>query len=271
MLSLAVTDRYFDHVGLQQIGRDIAAGRMPQLDLATKEKLLPAVLEAKRIIGICRDKKRPAAVPEPRMSIFSRLFGNKPSRAKPFYANATREEQQEWFTRTSPWNQVSPKVISAILDGITDKVLLEAFVLRSMKAGLVARYKVFNHDDFGSPKVVRAGISQIHCETGNRAIATLKEALATNQSATAKDACVLAADTFEPALALAKDQLMAYVGMATLWGLCNKRAECHDYAERGLRELEVARHDEALLVRNGVIPAGAFDQTERQLRSYLEL
>ena len=140
-----------------------------------------------------------------------------------------------------------------------------------MKAGLVARYKVLDHDDFGSPKVVRAAISQILCETGNRAIASLQEALATNQMDGAKDACILAADTFEPAIALAKDQLMAYVGMATLYGLCNKPVECRDYADRGLRELAAGRRDEALLVKKGVIPAGAFDQIERQLRGYLEL
>jgi hypothetical protein len=87
----------------------------------------------------------------------------------------------------------------------------------------------------------------------------------------AKDACILAADTFEPAIALAKDQLMAYVGMATLYGLCNKPVECRDYADRGLRELAAGRRDEALLVEKGVIPAGAFDQIERQLRGYLEL
>jgi hypothetical protein len=65
------------------------------------------------------------------------LFGTK---ASPFCANTTREEREEWLASTTPWNEVSPKVIAAILDGITDKVLLEAFVLRSAKAGLVARY-----------------------------------------------------------------------------------------------------------------------------------
>ncbi|NEU96030.1 hypothetical protein [Bradyrhizobium uaiense] len=270
MLSLAFTDHYFDRAGLQQIGRDIAAGRLPQLDEATKEKLRPAILEAKRIIGIGRYAKRPDAAPKSRLSLFSRLFGKKPL-ARPFYANASRDERQEWFARTPPWNEITPKVIAAILEGISDKVLLEAFVLRSTKTGLVARYKAFNHDDFDTSKVIRAGISQILCETGNRAIETLREALAANRIEAAKDACIVAADTFEPAIALAQDQLMAYVGMATLCGLCNKRAECHDYAERGLRQLALARREEALLVTNGVIPAGAFDQIERQLRSFLTL
>ncbi|WFU52272.1 hypothetical protein QA639_21425 [Bradyrhizobium pachyrhizi] len=58
MLSLALTDHYFDHARLEQMGRDIADGRLPQLDQATKEKLRPAVAEAKRILGIGRDKYR---------------------------------------------------------------------------------------------------------------------------------------------------------------------------------------------------------------------
>jgi hypothetical protein len=68
MLSLAFTDHYFDHSRLEQIGRDIAAGKLPQLDQATKEKLRPAVLEAKRMLGIDRDKQQKAAP-------VGRLFG----------------------------------------------------------------------------------------------------------------------------------------------------------------------------------------------------
>ena len=63
MLSLAFSDHYFDLAKLQQFGRDIAAGRSPQLDPSIKEKLRPAVREAKVMLGIDREKKtrdRPA-------------------------------------------------------------------------------------------------------------------------------------------------------------------------------------------------------------------
>ena len=68
MLSLAFTDHYLDDARLQQVGRAVAAGRPPQLDQVTKEKLLPAVAEAKRILGIAQKKK-------PQVHPAGRLFG----------------------------------------------------------------------------------------------------------------------------------------------------------------------------------------------------
>jgi hypothetical protein len=54
MLSLAFTDHYFDRASLKRIGADIAVGERPQLDPTTKEKLLPAVQEAKKLLGLGR-------------------------------------------------------------------------------------------------------------------------------------------------------------------------------------------------------------------------
>jgi uncharacterized membrane protein YhaH (DUF805 family) len=74
MLSLSFTDHYFDQSGLEQIGSEIAAGRLPQLDEATKEKLRPAVLEAKRILPIGQHKTQPAASASRFLYFFSLLF-----------------------------------------------------------------------------------------------------------------------------------------------------------------------------------------------------
>src|ERR1700676_4348489 len=61
MLSLAFTDHYFDLAKLQKIGRDIGAGRPPQLDQSTKDKLRPAVREAKVMLGTDRGAKQETA------------------------------------------------------------------------------------------------------------------------------------------------------------------------------------------------------------------
>jgi hypothetical protein len=55
MLSLAFTDHYFDLAKLQQIGRDIGAGTQAELAQSFRDKLYPAVQEAKRILGVARD------------------------------------------------------------------------------------------------------------------------------------------------------------------------------------------------------------------------
>jgi len=64
------------------------------------------------------------------MSILSRLLGKKEmgkNRTKPVYANATREERRDWFAHTPPWDRIASIVVDAILDGITNKTLLEGF------------------------------------------------------------------------------------------------------------------------------------------------
>jgi hypothetical protein len=171
--------------------------------------------------------------------------------------------------RAPPWNRVAPVVIKTILAAITDKGLLEAFVMHSMNAGLVARYEALDGDS--DPTVIRAQISQILCETGNRAIPTLAKALAAKQTEAATKALMLAGDTFEAAIALAKNQIAGYAGLATIYGLVGKRAEAHKYARLGLSELEKMRQDPAsrALRHSTIFPADIFDQMERQLRTCL--
>jgi hypothetical protein len=72
-------------------------------------------------------------------------------------------------------------------------------------------------------------------------------------------------EAFEAAIALAKNQIAAYVGMAALYGLVGKSAESHDYAQRGLVELEEMRRDPAAqaLRYSAIFPADILDQAER--------
>jgi hypothetical protein len=171
--------------------------------------------------------------------------------------------------RAPPWNRVAPAIIEIILAAITDKGLLEAFVLHSMNADLVAKYEVLGRDS--DPTVIRAQISQILCEAGNRAIPLLAKALQANQEDAAHKALQLAGDTFESAIALANNQIAAYVGLATMYGLVGKKTESQSYAERGLSELEKMRRGPAsLAMRDSTIfPADILDQMERQLRTFL--
>jgi hypothetical protein len=173
------------------------------------------------------------------------------------------------IARAPPWNGVAPLIIKTILEAITDKGLLEAFVLHSMNAGLVARYEALGGDT--DPTVIRAQISQILCETGNRAVPTLAKELAAKKMEAATKTLMLAGDAFEAAIALAKNQIAAYIGLATIYGLVGKAAEAHKYARLGLSELEKTRQDPAsqALRESSIFPADILDQMERQLRSYL--
>ncbi len=173
------------------------------------------------------------------------------------------------IARAPPWNRVAPVVIKTILAAITDKGLLEAFVMHSMNVGLVPRYEALGDDS--DPTVIRAQISQILCEAGNRAVPTLAKALAAKQMEAAHKALMLAGDTFEAAITLAKNQIAAYAGLATIYGLVGKEAEAHKYARLGLSELEKMRQDPAsrALRDSAIFPADILDQMERQLRTFL--
>ena len=205
------------------------------------------------------------------VSILKRVFGSK-LRGEGAVADVRSPPTVKdlLVARTPPWNRVSPIVINAILGAITEKGQLEAFVRHSMNAGLVARYEALGRETSDST-VVRAQISQILCETGNRAIPSLAKALAAKQTDAATKALMLAGDTFEAAIALAKNQVAAYAGLAATYGLIGKRAESCNYAECGLAELEKLRRDAGAqaLPESTVLPSDILDEAERQLRSHL--
>jgi hypothetical protein len=192
--------------------------------------------------------------------------------SKPFHTNTTREERREWFARTPPWNGVPATVTDAILDGFIDKVLLEAFVLSSTERGLVHKYEQLGLE-YSNANIIRARISQILCDTGNRVLVDLAGALKERELDAGGELARIAANLFEPAISLTKDQIGGYNGMAALYALAGKRAKSHDYAKRGLAVLEEMRRDpRSQAMKDSIIFSSSdiLDQTERLLRSYLE-
>jgi hypothetical protein len=71
---------------------------------------------------------------------------------------------------------------------------------------------------------------------------------------------------------MSKDQIAGYIGMAAIYELFGVKAQCHEYAKRGLLELEKTRQSEAgqAMRDSAVFPPDMLDQAERQLRGYLE-
>ena len=185
-----------------------------------------------------------------------------------FDSNTTREERQEWFAHTPPWDRIASPVIDAILDGITDKALLEAFVQISMEQNLVTQYEPLGRE-ITTPDVIRAQLSQILCLAGNQAITSLAKTLETNDTNNAREPYRVAMNTFEAAIALAKNQVVAYAGISTAYGMISRRSESHEYAKRGLAQLAEMRRLGPNFNPNQVLPPEALDQMERHLRNLL--
>ena len=195
-------------------------------------------------------------------------FGHGIRDMKPFHTNTTREERQEWFAQTPHWDRVPSSVIDSILDGITDNAMLDAFVLTSMEQNLVPSYESLGRQST-VPAIIRAQVSHILCLTGNRAIGLLARALELNDADGAENAYQLVMNAFEPAIALAKNQVVAYAGISAAYGMVSRRSESHEYAKRGLAELAEMRRLAPNVDRNRVFPPESLDQMEQHLRSLL--
>jgi hypothetical protein len=85
----------------------------------------------------------------------------------------------------------------------------------------------------------------------------------------AEKAYQLVMNAFEPAIALAKNQVVAYAGISAAYGMVSRRSESHEYAKRGLAELAEMRRLASNVDRNRVFPPEALDQMEQHLRSLL--
>lgn len=69
---------------------------------------------------------------------------------------------------------------------------------------------------------------------------------------------------------MSKDQIAGYIGMAAIYELLGVKAQCHEYAKRGLLELQKTRQSAQAMRDSAVFPPDMLDQAERQLRGYLE-
>jgi hypothetical protein len=177
------------------------------------------------------------------------------------------------IAQTPPWDRVPHAFIQLVVEVLGDTGLLDVFIMHSVEEGLVARYAIICEGDFSAP-VIRAGISAILCQTGNRALPVLAKAVAKGQRDKAVKALMLCGDCFEAAIVFERNQVGGYVGLAHAYATIGKRDKSHEYAERGLSLLaEVRDSPGSKAIARGesrIFPPDIDDQTERQLRAYLE-
>ncbi len=202
------------------------------------------------------------------MSFLTRLFGSK----KPVTGDhAALTARSLLKARTRPWHKVAPIVIDAIFEALDETELFDCFVVVSMELKLIARYETLGSEGYNI-KIIRCQISDILCQAGFREIESLKEELDQNQIEKAQKIGFSATNLFEPAIALAHNQIAGYIGMATIYGLFGIVEKCQDYARRCLLVLESEKQGAAAQAMRDstVFPPDILDQAEQQLRGYLE-
>jgi hypothetical protein len=200
------------------------------------------------------------------MSILTRLLGSK---NRPTITDGQSPSARSLLkARTPPWHKVAPIVIDAIFEALAATELFDCFVFSSMENGLVSRYEQLGYKD-RNVSVIRAQISGILCQAGFQKIAVLEKEVNTGS---AREIGFAAINLFEPAIAMSKDQIAGYIGMAAIYELLGVKAQCHEYAKRGLLELQKTRESAArqAMRDSAVLAPDMLDQAERQLRGYLE-
>jgi hypothetical protein len=208
------------------------------------------------------------------MSILTRLLGSK---NRPTMTDGQPPTARSAIkARTPPWHKVAPIVIDAIFEALDATELFDCFVFSSMENNLVSRYEQLGYEQEGPEdrdvSVIRAQISGFLCQAGFQKIAVLEKEVNNNRIDSAKKIFFEAANLFEPAIAMSKNQFGGYIGMAAIYGLLGVKAQCHEYAKRGLLELQKTKQSAAgqAMRYSAVFPPDMLDQIERQLRGFLE-
>ena len=172
---------------------------------------------------------------------------------------------------TPPWHKVAPIVIDAIFEALDATELFDCFVFSSTENNLVPLYERLGQEE-SDMSVIRARISGLLCQVGFKKVALLEKELNGKHLDSARKIGFAATNLFEPAIAMSKNQIAGYVGMAAIYNLFGVETQCREYARRGLLELlEMTLSTTGQAMRDSTIfPPDMLDQLERQLRGYLE-
>jgi len=200
------------------------------------------------------------------MSILTRILGSK---SRPTVTDGQPPSARTLVkTRIPPWHKIPPTVADAIFEALAATELFDRFVLSSIEENLVCQYEKLGHED-RNVTVIRAQISEILCQAGFQKLALLDKEINTGS---AREIGFAAINLFGPAIVMSKDQIAGYRGMAAVYELLGVKAQCHEYAKRGLLEVQNVRQNAAgqAMRDGGAFTPDMLDQAERELHGYLE-
>jgi tetratricopeptide (TPR) repeat protein len=214
------------------------------------------------------------------MGFLGSLFGGRiqnENTSKRFVECRSAAERKEWFARTRPWNRVSPTVIAALasrLDG--EPTTFERFVATSFKCGLIPMYERLNSGSGIAPTMVAALLCQAGA-TSMRQMFALRELLAQERGSQdqvdeAAQHTSLSVDAYEVALALDRNSVPAYGGLASILAMTGRAEEALKYAKQGIEVIREMKDTPFHLssiesVREG---GAQLDEAERHLLQMVE-
>jgi hypothetical protein len=202
------------------------------------------------------------------MSILTWLFGSK-SRSPPT-KDKLRTFRSLIKSRTPPWHRVPDLVIDAVFEALDHTELFDCFVRASIDNKLVVQYEGLGREH-ENVSIIRAQISEMLCKAGSQKIEAMQNYLTNNEMENAQKIGLAATDLFEPAIAMSRNQIVAYIGMATVYGLLGVKMRGQEFAKRGLLQLEKTRQTaaERAIRSSTVFAADMYERLAQQLHGYL--
>jgi len=169
------------------------------------------------------------------MGLFG-LFGKKP---KPFPENGPVEAQWQWFQETSPWDEVSPKIIETIIKTFSNNPLIVAFVVRSMQHDLVGRYKAISDEDNPEP-VIRSSIAVILYREAQPDFLEVMEEVSspTPNIERVKEPLKKSLDCLETAVTFENINPLAHLCLAYICKILQRHEQFQNHIQQGLSALK---------------------------------
>ena len=191
---------------------------------------------------------------------------NKRSRnIKPWPAKNDAAAKKDWLSNTTPWRTLDPAIIDALTGKFRDNPMFEVFIVISMEHNLVARYAELAKDKLENSDLICSQIATMLCFFGNASVRVMGDLMhdCSGNRSKLEHHYRIVRDAFEVCIILDHNQLQAYAGLATAYGLIGKSEECVNYAQQGLSKLQELKTDDDFCAYIGAVPDGA--QTKDEL------
>jgi hypothetical protein len=192
------------------------------------------------------------------------------NKSKPFYANASNAERRDWFSRTRPWHEVDTGIIDALISKCGDNPMSELFVITSMERGLVPEYEELGRKGI-DPVVACSVISGILFMHGAAPSAQVGKMLSAG-NANERNLSKLYGDAMgllESSVIIDQNQIGAYVQLAGLRGMVNRKDDALKFVRQGLEAINRIRESNVPFHKSNIPDvqnaAQHFADTERML------
>ncbi len=192
------------------------------------------------------------------------------NKTKAFHQNSCSAERRDWFSRTRPWHKVDSGIIGALIEKYGEDPMFEVFVITSMENNLVKEYEALGQKNIDS-SVACSVISSVLFKEGAKSSAQVVDMFSSGNINERKLSSVYenAMNLLESSIAVDQNQINAYVQLAGLRAMLNKKTDALAFVHQGLAAIKRIKEKNIPFNKSSIpgIQSGAqhIDETEKML------